>query len=72
LDLLHVREKLTEAQFFLAKMIERERQLTGEPFNSYLNAFLIAAMAARDPFSGKAFEDRREKWEKSLTLVVHF
>jgi hypothetical protein len=67
LNLSHVREKLTEAYLFLAKMIERERQLTGEPFTSYLNALLLAAMAARDPFDSKAVRDWRQKWEKSLT-----
>ena len=70
MDLSHVREQLAEAHLFLAKMIERERQLTGEPFTSYLNAFLMAAMAARDAFhtkANKAIKDRREKWEKCLT-----
>jgi hypothetical protein len=54
LDLSQTREKLAEAHLFLAKMMERERQLTGEPFNSYLSAFLVAAMAVRDPFHTKA------------------
>ena len=52
LNLVHVREKLAEAHLFLMKMIERERQLTGEPFVSYLNAFVTTAMAVRDPFEG--------------------
>jgi hypothetical protein len=66
LNLSHVREKLAEVHFFLAKMIEREQQLIGESFNSYLNAFLMAAMAVRDPFGSKAVKDWRENWEKSL------
>jgi hypothetical protein len=67
LNLSHVREKLAGVHFFLAKMIEREQQLIGESFNSYLNAFLMAAMAVRDPFGSKAVKDWRENWEKSLT-----
>jgi hypothetical protein len=70
LDSSHVREKLAEAHLFLSKMIERERQLTGEPFNSYLNAFLMPAMGVRDAFHTKAdktVKGWRETWERSLT-----
>jgi hypothetical protein len=75
LDRAQIHVNLAEAASFLAKMIEQERQLIGEPFTHYLSAFLTAGMSVRDGFH--CLDDRprnekikawRENWEKSLTL----
>lgn len=44
MELTRVYKKLAEAQFFLGKLTERERQMIGdrEPFDYYLSAFLSA------------------------------
>ena len=56
---------LAQPYFFLEKMRERERNLIGDPFESFLSAFLTSAMAVRDPFKGVT--DWREDWKKNLT-----
>jgi hypothetical protein len=72
-DLSRVRKKLEEAQFFLGKMVEQEPLIVGgEPFDSYLSAFLNEAMSARNGFQVR--QDRRrnaaikacEQWENNL------
>jgi hypothetical protein len=50
LDRAQLHQKLVQAHLFLNKMIERERQLIGEPFSSHLSAFLSAGMSVRDGF----------------------
>ena len=53
MDLGQVHQKIAAAHLFLAKMIEQERQLIGEPFTHYLSAFLTAGMSVRDRFRDK-------------------
>jgi hypothetical protein len=69
LDIAVVRQKLAEPYVFLEQMRERERNLTGDPFEPLLSAFLTSAMAVREPFvcdPDKAVIDWRKNWEKSL------
>jgi hypothetical protein len=70
MDLGKVQQKLAAAHHFRNKMIERERQLIGEPFKDYLTAFLSAGMSVRDGFCYRndrkrnaAIKAWREKWE---------
>ena len=63
MDIALVRQKLAQPYVFLEQMRERERNLTGEPFEALLSAFLTSAMAVRDPF----LHDKNwwENWEQN-------
>jgi hypothetical protein len=59
MDLQPARDKVGEAHFFLAKMVEEERRTVGEHmhFSYYLSAFLTATMSIRDGVN---------QWKKGL------
>jgi len=75
MDLARVQKKIGEAQFFLAKMNERERRASGDhvQFDYYLSAFLSAAMSMRCEFRYRQNRARNEatkawraQWENNL------
>jgi hypothetical protein len=72
LDIARVHKKIGEAQFFLAKMIERERRVFGGPeqFDYYISAFLNACRTVdyRLCHEQKAtYKAWRKAWNARLT-----
>src|SRR5271165_1664814 len=71
MELTRVYKKLAEAQFFLRKLTEQERQMIGdmEPFNYYLSAFLSAARTVEYRLyheQAVIYPAWRTKWDASL------
>jgi hypothetical protein len=71
-DLSRVHKKIGEAQFFLAKMAERERRAFGDhvQFDYYLSAFLNAGRTVDYRLrheQGAIYKPWRETWNAGLT-----
>jgi hypothetical protein len=72
MDLERVEKKLRETNFFLSKLVDRQKRAFGdrEPFDFYLSAFLSAARTVDYRLrheQGAAYEPWREKWDLTLT-----
>jgi hypothetical protein len=72
MDLTRVHKKIAEAQFFLGKMTEQERQIAGDkqPFDYYLSAFLSAARTIENRLcheQGVLYKTWRKEWDARHT-----
>jgi hypothetical protein len=72
MDLTRVHKKIEEAQFFLGKMTEQERQISGDkqPFDYFLSAFLYAARTVDYRLrheQGAVYRPWRTDWDAGST-----
>jgi hypothetical protein len=73
MDIARVHKTIEEAQLFLGKMNEQERQIAGDkqPFDYYLSAFLNAARTVDYRLrheQGATYPRWRDAWNTRLTL----